>query len=273
MHPLQAWDPWTTHRAVGTTTNLRDLGGIPAGGGAVVAPGRLFRAEALVSPGTTDLCAVHDPADDDAYAALGVRTVIDLRSAGEVVRIASRWPDATGAVRVGQPMEGAEGDTDVVGDIRAGRRHRFTAADLADLYTGMLATRAAEIGAALRVLADPARLPALVHCAAGKDRTGVVVALLLELLGVPREVVVAEYAFTGVLRPDRVRAYAPLFAGSGVDLAAVAPLFDTPAESIETALARLDSTSGSVAGYLEGACGLSRTEQASIRENLLVTPS
>jgi protein-tyrosine phosphatase len=274
----QAWEPRSTHLAVGATANLRDLGGVPAGDGRVVAPSRVFRAEALVAPGTTPLCTAWAPSDTAAYRALGVRTVLDLRSGAETGRVASAWPDATGAVRVEIPIdEGGEGDTDYVREIRSGQRTRFTAADLAGYYALTLRRRADEFGRALRILADPGRLPVLVHCAAGKDRTGLLVALLLEALGVPRRHVVEEYALTGVLRPRRVLAYAHLFEGSGVDLDDVALLFDSPAAAMEEALAGLDAEFGSVPRFLADRCGLTRHDVDSLRANLLVqvpvTPS
>ena len=266
------WDPRTTHREIGTASNLRDLGGVPTAGGLVVAPGRVWRAEALVAPGATPLCAAWEPADTEAYRGLGVRTVLDLRSRGEAERIPTAWPAATGAGCVALPIEeGGEGDTDFVREIRAGVRTRFTAADLGGYYALTLRRRAAEFGAGLRILADPDRLPVLVHCAAGKDRTGLLVALLLEALGVAREVVVAEYALTGVLRPRRVLAYAHVFEGSGVDLDAVAPLFDSPAAAMAEALAGLDAEFGSVAGFLTARCGLARSDLAALRAALLVT--
>jgi protein-tyrosine phosphatase len=269
-----SWDPRSTHRRVGATANLRNLGGIPAGAGRVVAPSRVFRAEALVLPGTTPLCTAWEEADSAAYRALGVRTVVDLRSSGEVTRVASAWPDATGAAYVGLPIEeGAEGDTDYVREIRTGVRTRFTAADMAAYYARTLRRRAAQFGAGLRVLTDPARLPVLVHCAAGKDRTGLLIALLLEALGVPRPVVVHDYALTGVLRPRRVLAYAHLFEGAGVDLDEVALLFDSPAPAMAQALAGLDAEFGSVAGFLADRCGLSHDELAALRANLLVPAS
>ena len=134
-----------------------------------------------------------------------------------------------------------------------------------------LRRRAPEFGTGLRILADAARLPVLVHCSAGKDRTGLLVALLLEALGVPRSVVVADYALTGVLRPDRVRAYAHLFTESGVDLAAIAPLFDTPAAAMASALADLDAGYGSVPAYLAEAAGLTPDHLLALRANLLTT--
>lgn len=272
MRPVSSWRPESTHVPLPGTANLRDLGGTPTTGGARVAPRRLYRAEALATPGTTTLCAVHDPTQADAYAALGVRTVIDLRTSRETVSIPSAWPSATGADLVALPMEGGEGDTDYVREIREGVRTRFTAEDLADYYALTLHRRAAELGAGLRVLADPARLPVLVHCAAGKDRTGLLVALALEALGVARDVVVADYALTGTLRPRRVLAYASLFEGAGVDLDAIAPLFDAPATAMALALGRLDADHGSVAGYLHDICGLAPADLGALRE-LLLTPS
>lgn len=269
----QVWTGEATHVRLPGTSNLRDLGGTPAGDGRVVAPRTVYRSEALVHPGTTDLCAVWDPAHAGAYAALGVRTVLDLRGERETARIASAWPEATGADRVALPIEdGLEGDTDYIRQIREGRRTRFTAEDMAAYYALTLRRRPDVLGAGLRVLADPARLPALVHCAAGKDRTGLLVALLLEALGAPREVVVADYALTGVLRPDRVRAYAHLFEGTGVDLAEIALLFDSPGAAMAAALAGLDAEHGSVTSYLERECGVTRSDVESLRAHLL-TPS
>ncbi|HEX3956944.1 MAG TPA: tyrosine-protein phosphatase [Trebonia sp.] len=272
------WIPLTTHRPVGTTRNLRDLGGTPASDGQMVARERVYRSEALVRPGTAALCAVWEPAHTRLYGELGIRTVLDLRAGAESARAPSAWPDATGADYVALPMdEGAEGDTNFVAQIRAGQRTRFTTEDLADFYASTLRRRAPDFGAGLRVIADAARLPVLVHCAAGKDRTGLLVALLLEALGVSRPVVVADYALTGVLRPDRVRAYAHLFTESGVELADIAMLFDSPAAAMTAALAGLDETYGSVRTYLERECGLSSGELASLQANLLVeapvTPS
>jgi protein-tyrosine phosphatase len=266
-----SWSALTTHRPVGTTQNLRDLGGIPAADGRVIAQGRVYRSEALVPPGTTSLCAVWEPGHTPDYAALGVRTVLDLRTTAETKRTPSAWPDATGATYVSLPMDdGAEGDTSFVAEIRAGLRTRFTAADLAAFYQLTLTRRGPDFGTGLRVIADPARLPVLVHCAAGKDRTGLLVALLLEALGVSRSLVVDEYALTGTLRPDRVQAYAHLFTESGVDLADIAMLFDSPAEAMEATLSWLDETRGSVTAYLKRDCGLSPSELASLQSNLLL---
>ncbi|WP_433503087.1 tyrosine-protein phosphatase [Pseudonocardia halophobica] len=262
------WDVRSTHRPVGATANLRDLGGTPTADGRTITPGRVYRAEALVTRGANPLCTPWEPDHTEAYRALGVRTVIDLRSKGEMDRAASAWPEATGAACVLLPIEeGGEGDTNYVQEIRTGARTSFTAADMAEYYALTLRRRGPEFGGALRILADPARTPVLVHCAAGKDRTGLLVALLLEALGVPREVVVADYALTGVLRPNRVQAYAHLF--EGVDLDAIALLFDSPATAMDEALASLDAEFGSVTGFLAAQCDVTPHHVDALRAGLL----
>ncbi len=264
------WSPESTHLRVGATTNLRDLGGVPTADGRVIGRGWIYRAEALVRPGASTTCAIWDEAHADAYQALGIRTVLDLRSAAEQGRAPSAWPVATGAELVAIPIEeGGEGDTDYVRQIREGQRTAFSVTEMIGYYGLILRNRPAEFGAALRVIADAGRLPVLIHCAAGKDRTGLLVALLLETLRVPRQVVVAEYALTGTLRPNRVAAYAHLFGDSGVNLADIAVLFDAPAEVMAGALAGLDAEFGSVSAYLQHECGLTTEELGSLEVNLL----
>ena len=67
---------------------------------------------------------------------------------------------------------------------------------LGSLYIQMLDVGAPALSESLRVLADPAQVPAVFHCAAGKDRTGVLAAIVLSLLGVDEETIVGDYALT-----------------------------------------------------------------------------
>lgn len=226
------WDPRTTHVALPGTANLRDLGGTPAADGRVVAsigsterrPSWIPVRPRCARPGTRRIPGPTRPSASGRCSTCA-RAVRWRRS------------DRPGRRRPAPPTfpcrsrrAGRATPTTSTRSWQGERRH-FGAEDLAAYYGRLLERRTAEFGAALRVLADPARLPVLVQCAAGKDRTGLLVALTLEALGSPRTVVVDEYALTGVLRPGRVLAYAHLFEGSGVDLADVAPLFDAPAEA------------------------------------------
>jgi protein-tyrosine phosphatase len=174
--------------------NVRDVGDLPAAGGARTRRGRLVRSDNLqdLSPG--DVTRLVDE--------IGVTTVVDLRSGGEV---ASEGPGPmTARTEVTLlhlsllPEAGAM--TDVAKDALAVNRQRAIERDPDDLsrafYLGYLDDRPDSVVAALRAIAG-APGATLVHCAAGKDRTGVVVALALSAVGVPRDVVVADYEATG----------------------------------------------------------------------------
>jgi protein tyrosine/serine phosphatase len=161
--------------------NFRDLGGYRAAGGHTVRWRRLFRADGL-----------HRLTDEDRLdlTHVGLRTVIDLRSGDELTeRGRIVWP-APGLAYHHLPM------FDVLPD-----REEFPtwvdSAYVARRYAEILEQGSWTISESLRLLADPATYPAVIHCAAGKDRTGILSAVLLGLLGVPDEDIVADYALSG----------------------------------------------------------------------------
>lgn len=253
------------------TSNVRDLGGYPAGDGRTVAPSLLYRAEALAHPGANEMHGIWDEAHQQHYAVLGIRTVIDLRSHYEVEKTPTAWGSATGGRVIHLPIaEGGEGsDTNFMRRLLAGEISSFNAVDLAAFYIDVLERRAQVFGAAMRIVADPASLPTLAHCSAGKDRTGLFVALLLEVLGTPRDKVVEDYTLTGIFRPNRVDAYAAVFAQAGVDGEQVRALFETPAMAMQATLEHVDQRHGGAVGYLTEAAGLTEGDLASLRDNLL----
>ena len=159
--------------------NVRDLGGLPTEGGRTTRRGLLFRGDGVHRLAGADL---------DAARALGLRTVIDLRTEGEIER-GGRFP--VDAYRVDWhhlPMIRRMWSED---DLVA----TSGAADfLRDRYVEMLTDGASSLPRIVEVVADGA--PALFHCAAGKDRTGVVAAVLLSLVGVPRDVIADDYHLT-----------------------------------------------------------------------------
>ena len=151
--------------------NLRDLGGLPVAGGGVTRHGVLYRSDAP-HPGDAD--PEHVPHWPPA-------TVIDLRMEREAERVGYTLP---GVERVLHPLHEAAAPENV------------RDADLGALYRHILETVPERIAAAVGlVVARPA--PALVHCTAGKDRTGIVVAALLLTSGVAPEDVIADYLRTG----------------------------------------------------------------------------
>jgi hypothetical protein len=158
--------------------NVRDLGGLPVGPGRRTAAGRIFRGELLPVLLEQDV--------EILIREVGLRTVVDLRTRGEVRHEAGRWLEhEVGWVncpfRLGTlaPVPGPGAD--------------FVAA-----YMGFLEGGPRAVLLAVETLMNPDNQPALFHCAAGKDRTGVLTALLLDVLGVPHDVIAEDYALSSL---------------------------------------------------------------------------
>jgi protein tyrosine/serine phosphatase len=171
--------------------NARDLGGTPTSDGGSIAYGRLLRSENLQELTERDVTRlVHE---------IGVTTVVDLRSSNEVTIEGPTPLDAVPAVRhAHHPL--LREFLDVNDTVKAALLTEAAEADSARYpddpmcghYLGYLENRPDQVTGALRAVAT-APGAALVHCAAGKDRTGVVVALALTVAGVEPELVVADY--------------------------------------------------------------------------------
>jgi protein-tyrosine phosphatase len=158
--------------------NFRDLGGYAADGGQRTRWRQLFRADGLGELTEADLSVLR---------ALGIRTVVDLRSGSELER--GRFDvDAHPVAFHHFPFIKELPDAEEF-DRQPGL--------LGSQYQEILRDAGEQIVAALEVLAGPDALPAVFHCTAGKDRTGVLSALVLTLLGVDEPTVVADYALSG----------------------------------------------------------------------------
>jgi protein-tyrosine phosphatase len=161
--------------------NFRDLGGYRTGDGFEVGWRRLFRADGLHK--LTE-------ADRAQLVGLGVATVIDLRTVDEAEQ-RGRFPVAEVPVRyVDLPLFDVLPTTD---EMSSWREASYVAAR----YGLMVTDGAPALTGAFAALASPDSLPAVFHCSAGKDRTGVLSALILAFLGVPDETIVADYALSG----------------------------------------------------------------------------
>lgn len=170
--------------SLGTCTNLRDVGGARTASGRILRRGRLFRSDSL-----------HRLTELEASAlkgAIGPRTIIDLRGADEVLRFGAGPLEQT-AHYIHFPI-GAEAPG--TGLIR--RREP----SLLDLYVAMAEESATVIAEIVRVLGMKDVLPAIVFCAAGKDRTGVAMAMVLGSLNITDEDIVADYAATPMVDPS-----------------------------------------------------------------------
>lgn len=209
------------------TFNLRDVGNLPVAGGGCIRPHLLYRGDAIDAV---------TAAGAEALRRLKLHTVVDLRDAAEC--------------KLTQPNFGLSADIQRMPILR-GRFEYECFGGISDLYTAIIDGAGVELAAAITVLARPNAFPALVHCTAGKDRTGLVIALLLAALDVPDDAVVQDYALTEVNFVGEARAEALRRAAeAGVGAQRLAVLMGSPAEAMRHALAHVRNLAGSVAEYL-----------------------
>ena len=163
--------------------NIRDIGGY------ATSDGRSTRWQILLRADSLHRLA---PASVTALIEYGLRTVIDLRTTDEL----QQAPDV-----LSNSSDFNYIHRNILGDPRASetsgsRPPLVDAKMLFELYTTMLDQRRAVIIETLETLAAPGALPALFHCFAGKDRTGLITALVLGLAGVPAETIAEDYALS-----------------------------------------------------------------------------
>jgi protein-tyrosine phosphatase len=233
--------------------NFRDLGGLQTHDGGMTRTGVMFRSDALHHLVASDV---------DHLTELGMRTIIDLRSAVEL--------DRTGR----GPLE----DTDMQwfhaplshGDAASGRvlPPALAEGNLGRHYVDSLAERTDTLAEVITHLATRENLPAVFHCTAGKDRTGMVAALVLALVGVPDDVIVHDYTLTD----DRMGLVMERIRTSGDFPEPVTPMLArvgrAEAASKETFLAAVRSTHGDAAGWARDA-GISDTTVSCLHELLV----
>ena len=230
--------------------NLRDLGGYPAANGRRTRWRTLFRADGLhrSTPG------------DEATMRLGWRTVLDLRTLAErdLGAFAGDGIDVLHLPVLRETWDALQqdGSDDAIAFLTA----RYL--DMAEQGAGAIAT-------AFEVLASPTRLPAVFHCSAGKDRTGVVAALVLATIGVHDDDIAVDYALSERAMAQLV-AWLTARRPDLTDHMAQQPaaLLACPPGAIRGFLASLRDRYGSTDGYL-AAIGVNADTRTLVRETLL----
>lgn len=234
------------HLPIEGTFNIRDLGGYPAGERETLWR-RVLRADGLHR--LTEV-------GRDMLVSEGVRTVIDLRRPAELEAQPNPFAtdDRVRYLNVSlfenlAPTYGPQVDT------------------LHALYVRALDERAEAIVSILGMIAEADDGAVLFHCTAGKDRTGLIAALLLGNAGVAEEVIVADYVLTGkMIAPllDEILAHAAIH---GVDEIAMRPLLACAPETMRSTLAYIADGHGSIASYLNG-LGLNAKVTARLKSRL-----
>lgn len=235
--------------------NFRDLGGY------VTADGRRLRWKTLYRSDTLHRLTA---ADAEVFKALGLRTVIDLRSPTELTDYGRLSVGHDGIAWHSIPM---------LDDVRLRPRDDSTPLpeplEPGEGYMGILLEFSGAVARTFKLLAADGALPAVFHCTSGRDRTGIVAALMLELVGVPDESIAADYVLTELARPRStawIEVNEPEF---GALLAQIPPeRRRMRAEMILGFLERVRTAHGSAAGFLTSA-GVTEAEQDALRRRLL----
>jgi len=227
--------------------NLRYVAGSTADGRAV-RDRLLWRSNAL------------NAIDGDARLALrreGIRTVVDLREDDQRRRFPNAL-DGVGATIVGVPI--FDGTLPRVEELGA---EACRVGDLTPIYQHMVRSCGRRIAAAISHLARPRALPAIVNCSAGKDRTGIVVAFLLDAIGVVEDDIIDDFVLTERYRKDAVATTVDRVIDLGPRSEGAEPGW------LEDALRYARETHGGAAEYL-AANGLDGDSLTFLRETLLV---
>ncbi|MET7711749.1 tyrosine-protein phosphatase [Streptomyces sp. NPDC005407] len=248
--------------------NFRDVGGLPTVDGRKVRHGRLFRSGHLA----------HATESDASFlSTLGLHTIFDFRNAADM-RLEGPDVELPGVRNVNLPLtdpaDGAEfwkmvrdGDLDQLRSILADGK---AAGRMSASYRTIIKQRTAEHSRVLHALAEDS-VPALMHCAAGKDRAGLSVAVSLLAVGVERGAIEADYLKSNdphrrylVRRSDNSPA-----AMSPEVMELLSPLFDARAEYLSAAFETIEQTWGTTERYLTEGLKVSPQTRERLRDRLL----
>lgn len=221
----------TLARVFEALSNFRDVGGHVTADGRKLRSGLVYRSDALCFVTERDRALLRDT--------LRIRTIVDLRTSMEHERMGRYDLTDVGEVVHLPVLDGA---------LISEKAHDGSL-DLASMYQAIAFDHADEIALVLTLLADPDRLPAIISCTAGKDRTGIVVGVLLAMLSVPEETVLADYELSAAgLATLRGRIMARLI-GDGVPNIPAAAFALEPA-ALAQVLEDIKLRHGTVTAYL-----------------------
>lgn len=251
--------------------NFRDTGGLPLAAGGSTRPGVLYRSDAL---------SALTPAGLDALAASDIGVIVDFRTPAERQMAPDRLPDSRAfdtvdlSILEGATAQLAQQLLTAGGPDPALIAHAMQSLPtLGELYIGMLQHSAPAFAQVARLVAashDDAPTAVLVHCTAGKDRTGVATALMLYAAGTARDAVIADYAASeSNLAGPWADAMLGAITAFGLPLTPELETLvtRTPPAAIEQAFAWVDAEHGDAAAYLRSG-GATDAELGALRARL-----
>lgn len=212
--------------------NVRDVGGYETKDGRFLKPHTLIRADSLHRL---------TPADQQYLLDYGIHTIIDLRRSGEIEHDPNVFAHAAAVSYKNLPLHN--------GWQYILENHRPDS--LAHLYCSILDNAQETVREVITAVSFADAYPVLIHCQVGKDRTGVVVALLLGLAGVPDETIIADYALSYDYLLPIVDGYREKIRSQGGDISLFDMLIQSPPETMAEMLAHLQNKYGGIRPYLQ----------------------
>lgn len=245
--------------------NFRDFGGYATTDGGAVVTGKLFRTAAFNEATENDTAWL---------SRLGAKFIVDLRRPEERAEAPNLWPgDGTRVVTNDEGYKelpahiGVLTQTDFTADsVRDYMRLAYTHYPFEPRYVALFTSW-------LHGLAEEGG-PAIVHCAAGKDRTGVACALVLTALGVDREAIIADYELTNVAvnfekRWPTIRARMSERLGREVSAEAIRPMLGVHVDYLNAAIDAMEERHGDISSYMKAVLGVDEAMTEKLRQHFV----
>jgi len=242
--------------------NCRDIGGYPTTDGKTVRMGAIFRCDRLSELTDDDLEELSDR---------GIRTVVDFRVDIEQEQDPSLlWPTVTSQLLLPIGEEIVQ-QKSFIDRIKAREVTQVTEAEVGEMYIEMLGDHTERWREFLTIVAELEHLPLLFHCTAGKDRTGLGAALIHDLLGVERELILDDFELTNTLSAHRrIAELRPSLEEAGVDVDAIYPALSAPRSSMITALDHINGEWGGSERWMLEAVGVDPEAIELLRMQMLI---
>ncbi len=248
--PLFRTETEDGHRYIGLrkidlqgTSNFRDIGGYLTEKGLQLRFGRIFRSDNLSKLTSSDW---------EVIKGLGISKIIDLRRSDEKARSQTVVPLDSGIEIIEIPIDvEILGKSELIEHIFSKAIKRVTNDDMAQMYEDLLAKSRSELAQTVSLLLEPTQTSTIVHCTAGKDRTGLSVALVQLLLSVPQQQVMSDFLLSNAFRtPTRIAALSEKLKSHQVNIDDIVPYLSASKQALLRAFKILDSQYEGAIDYL-----------------------
>ncbi len=248
--------------------NFRDFGGYRTNNGAMIKKGLLYRCASLSNASDNDLKKV---------SALGIKTIIDLRTNQERNEYPDRTPDNLKVKSIHIPIKAKmHNESGLIYQLFSlvfgkARKINFDQA-LQQVYREYVTDFRLEFSTIIKLVADSINLPILIHCTGGKDRTGFACCLIQLALGVPLDLVMQDYLLTNDSLEEMKDSFSKrlkIFSLFGVTFEKLMPLFEARIQYLEAALDQIRTEFGAVENFIQHGLNISDEEILSLNNLLL----